>query len=525
MTIETLHGEDPVSHAMRVYLSHSYRDEAINQHFRSCFEEEDVPLGVDQKTDIWCVAKLERSLGALNGFVSIIPRRVSEEDPGAYSAYIGQELNMARRARVPRLLFVDEAVHRQHRLEFPEDALTFRPEALDELRSTHIKAIRSFSTTMETTHRPHRSARQGEAAVFVGKGRNDRGALRDVEELLSRAGYSVTHPLGRDPEYGLNDIRMLEGLWRAELCVFMLGQRLSEVHVALAMAHAECIPSLRLQFDPSSTDCSPTLSGVIRWSSRDAMLVELQRQIDSYKQGLVKPTRDTSLMAWHPRDEQRWNVRDRAGLIDHVHPEHVFVRDEVSRSATVLGRPVGRTRGREDGFELFEALYGGIQRHRFAYEIEPVTADPEVQAIRSPSNVASHRSATCIDLACLFSALLEAAGQQPIIVVIDGPGFSHALAGYRVMGEPATDVKGLGDLRGAVARHDAELFEVTGAVESDAPVTAEELEGRREKLLSVLDARAAAERMLRRNDITIRHFIDVRAMRADRTLNDEQSNG
>ena len=45
--------------------------------------------------------------------------------------YIGRELNLARRARVPRLLFIDEKVLKRHRLEFPEDAVPFNADALD----------------------------------------------------------------------------------------------------------------------------------------------------------------------------------------------------------------------------------------------------------------------------------------------------------------------------------------------------------------------------------------------------------
>ena len=56
------------------------------------------------------MAKLERYLNEATGFVSIIPRRASETDLGAYSPYIGQELSLARRSRLPRLLFIDERI-------------------------------------------------------------------------------------------------------------------------------------------------------------------------------------------------------------------------------------------------------------------------------------------------------------------------------------------------------------------------------------------------------------------------------
>jgi len=500
---------------MDVYLSHSYRDDAINGYFRRYFEEEEISLGVDQKTDVWCAAKLERYANEIAGVVSIIPRRVSETDPGAYSAYIGQELNMARRSRVPRLLLIDEIVHRHHRLDFPSDAVIFSPDALDGGHSRYIDAIRRFRSTLDTTFRPPKTATKGTAAVIRGPGRMQRDAARDVEELLQRVGYAVTRPLGKDPEHGLNDIRMLEKLWTAEVCVFLFGERLSDAHIALAMAHAHCIPSVRLQYTAGWTDSNPTLSGVIRWGNPADMLVELTRQIESYMQGLVKPTVETSVMKWRPKDDQNWDLRDGAGLVNHVRPEHVVVRDEVNRAAGRLGTAIGRISSREDTCELFRVLYEGFQRHRFAYELEMVSETPGTQAIRSPANIASHRTATCIDIACLFAAMLEAAGQNALIVVFEGDGFSHALAGYRVRDEPPSASIDLDDLRGAIARRDVVLFEVTGALEADSPVGAEFSDDRQDKLLRFLDARGAAERMIRRPDIAIRHYLDIRAQRAE----------
>jgi hypothetical protein len=112
---------------MQVYFSHSYRDVTVNDYFLEHFVDEEIPLRADQKTDVWCVAKLERYLNETTGFVSIIPRRPSEEDTAGYSPYIGQEHNLARRARVPRLFFVDQQVLSRHRLDFPADAIPFDP--------------------------------------------------------------------------------------------------------------------------------------------------------------------------------------------------------------------------------------------------------------------------------------------------------------------------------------------------------------------------------------------------------------
>jgi hypothetical protein len=519
---------------MQVYFSHSYRDVAINGYFLEHFVDEEIPLQADQKTDIWCVAKLERYLSETTGFVSVIPHRPTEQDPGGYSPYIGQELNLARRARVPRLLFVDEQVLSRHRLDFPEDAVPFRPGALDSERVRHSQAISAFGQRLETAYRPSRGPHRNEATVVAGEGTALREAGQDVAEILERADYRVTLLSGRRPGRGLEDIRLLETLWGAELCAFVLGARLSDVHVALAMAHAHGIPSVRLQYDPRATECSPSLSGLIPWRTRDEMLFEFTRQLKSYMEGLVRPVdlalsstaaeaaRSIGTMKWQRRAENLWDISDGQALVSHVHPDHSFVRDEVDRVRSQLNKALGRMDGREGSMEVCTLLYNGLQRHRFGYEIEAATGVARSQVIRTPTQIATHRTATCIDLACLFASLLEAAAQSPLVVVLEGPGFAHALAGYRARGEPAWDNRGIGDLRGALARRDAVLFEATGAAEAEAPVGAETAEERVGKLLGFMDATAAAARMLEQPDVRLKHFVDIRALRArlveDRTL-------
>lgn len=515
---------------MQVYFSHSYRDVNVNSYFIDRLVEEEIPLRADQKSDVWCVAKLERYMGETTGFLSVIPRRATEKDAAAYSLYIGHELSLARRARVPRLLFVDEEVFKRHRLEFPEDAVTFRPDDLDAGKVRHSERIRAFRQSLETAYRPVRAAKPKQSTVVAGEGRALRSAAQDVAEILRREGYRVTPVAGRRPGRGLEDIRLLEMLWEADLCVFLLGERLSDAHVALAMAHSHCIPSLRLQYDSTATDTNPSLSGVIRWSALDDMLVEFDGQLTSYQAGLVQPVEmalsSTSRAAVESlgtmqrrrplRQEDIWDIGDGPALIAHVHPDHTLVRDEVDRVRAQLNKALGLVEGREGSMEICALLYEGVQRHGYGYEIEQPTGIPGTQVIRSPAQIAAHATATCIDVACLFASLLEAAGQNPLVVVLEGPGFSHALAGYRVRGEPTWDNRGIGDLRGAVARRDAVFFEATGAVSSDRPVGAESAEERHTKVLSFGDAREAGRRMLMKAEVRLKHFVDVRAMRAGR---------
>jgi hypothetical protein len=321
--------------------------------------------------------------------------------------------------------------------------------------------------------------------------------------------------IGKFEDRGLDDIRLLEALWRAELCVFLLGEKMSDTHVALALAHAHCIPSIRLQFDARPGECTAAVSGTVRWHNRDEMLIELERQVSSYRQGLVRPVdaRALSIMQWRPRNDNYWPMQDGAALLHHVRPDQSFVQDEVSRVRQAYGSALGQARGRESTMQICRLAYEGIRRHRFGFEFEPHSPESGVQVIRTPTQVETHRTANCLDLTCLFAGLLEAANQAPILVVIDGPGYAHALVGARAQGEPSWCNPDLGDLRRAVSLGEAVFFEPTGAVEAGSPVAADTESERQDKLLDFMSAKAAASRMIQRSDIRVRHVIDVQTLR------------
>ncbi len=509
---------------MDVYFSHSYRDIAINGYFLGLFVEESIALQADQKTDVWCIAKLERYMRETAGFVSIIPARPTDEDPGGYSPYIGQELLLARRSRVPRLLFVDDRVLARHRLDFPEDAIPFDAESVEVGQAVHALAIRDFGARLETFYRTAAPPFRHQAVVIAGETDALLHAAEDVIELLRRAGFVATQV--RASRHSLDDVRLLERLWASELCVFLFGPELAATHLALAMAHAHSIPAVRLQHETEPSDPSPSVAGLIRWHTHDEMVIEFDRQLRSYLEGLVRPVelarattapaaaRAIGTMKWHARADNEWDVQDGPALVAHVVPEHRFVRDEVARTRAELNRALGGIVDREGSLEVCNVLYDALLRHHFGYEWEALTSVVGVQAIRTPTQIAAHRTATCLDVACLFASLVEASQQAPLLIVLEGDGFAHALAGYRVRNSPAWDNQTIGDLRGAVNLGDAVLVEATGVTEADSPVGAETAAERRGKLLSFSDAQAAATRMLMRADISLRHFVDVAAVRA-----------
>jgi hypothetical protein len=352
-----------------------------------------------------------------------------------------------------------------------------------------------------------------------------RDVMGDVTEILRRQRFRIIPLVSKFADRGLDDIRLLESLWRAELCVFLLSEKMSETHIALALAHAHCIPSIRLQYDRHADECAVSESGTIRWRDRGRMLVELERQVSSYRQGLVRPVeiaqatsgavaaRTISTMVWRPRNDNYWSVQDGPSLLQHVRPDQAFIQDEVNRIRLAYGSPLAQARGREATMQVCRLAYEGVRRHRFGFEFEPSSPEPGIQVIRTPGQMETHRTANCLDLACLFAGLLEAANQAPIIVVVDGPSYAHALVGARARGEPAWRNPGHGDLRRALSFGDAVFFEPTGVVEADKPVAAETELERQDKLLDFMSAKTAAARMIERDDIRVRYVIDVQTLR------------
>ena len=100
------------------------------------------------------------------------------------------------------------------------------------------------------------------------------------------------------------------------------------------------------------------------------------------------------------------------------------------------GSPLAQARSREATMQICRLSYEGIRRHRFGFEFEPLSPQPDVQVIRTPAQIETHRTANCLDIACLFAGILEAVSQAALVVIIDGPGYAHALVGARVPGEP-----------------------------------------------------------------------------------------
>jgi hypothetical protein len=138
-----------------------------------------------------------------------------------------------------------------------------------------------------------------------------------------------------------------------------------------------------------------------------------------------------------------------------------------------------------------------------------------LQAIRTPTDISRAGSATCIDTTCLFASLLKAAGQNPVIALVEisdqGKSRAHSLVGYvPPNGFSLPAQSRIEDLRAALDREDVILLESTGFLESEQPVGAETIEERRnnDKMLDFLTAKQSAERLVK-SDIALRFVADL----------------
>jgi len=252
------------------------------------------------------------------------------------------------------------------------------------------------------------------------------------------------------------------------------------------------------------------------------MVAEFKRQLDSFRQDFVEAIemaqassaveamRSIGTTQWTPGPEHSWDPRDGPGLIRHINPSHPFIRDEVDRVRRMIGKGFVSA-GRAEALDICVYLYNELKRHHIVYELEPQTLASGTQAIRTVTEILGGKAATCIDLACLFAALLKAAAQRPVLAVFEVKEYVHALAGYRAPNSILWDQQpSLGDLRAAVAPEDLILFEATGAAESDQVVAFETVQERcnGEKMLDFLTAKDAATRLIK-SDVRLRYVVDV----------------
>jgi hypothetical protein len=339
-------------------------------------------------------------------------------------------------------------------------------------------------------------------------------ATQAIMQTLVENAYQPRLLRGKQIVDVLSEVSLFEQIAGSELCVFLLDTHVSGVHVALGMAHAHSIPSIRIRYDPKSTSCEPAVgSGLITWSNVADLVTEFKRQIQGFRRGFVEAVdlRAIAKTQWTADRTQLWDPSVPETIIKHLYPSDDFVQDEIGRVRNMMGGSLLPTGSRRNAYEICTRLYNEFKRFHFAYELEPPTVAEGKQAIRSAVEIRLHNAATCIDLACMFGSLLRAANHDPVIILFARAKSAHVLVGYKAPASFLWDEQPeINDLRAAVNIKDIVVFEPTGAVESDSPGGAETEEERRAggKMLDFETAVLAARRFIE-SDAELRYFFTV----------------
>lgn len=149
--------------------------------------------------------------------------------------------------------------------------------------------------------------------------------------------------------------------------------------------------------------------------------------------------------------------------------------DKVLKSASNVLRRAGRSDGidgykaksRQRVWELASAIWSAVCGYRISYAVPPASFELEGQKIRTPVQILDGGVGTCLDMALLFSATLEQAGLNPLVVLTDG----HAFSGVWL--QPQEFAQVLNDdasaLRKRIELQELLVFETTLATQSPAP--------------------------------------------------------
>ena len=88
---------------------------------------------------------------------------------------------------------------------------------------------------------------------------------------------------------------------------------------------------------------------------------------------------------------------------------------------------------------MVEAIYDALIEADIGYIAPPASYETQGQKVRSPEQLLEHRLATCLDLALLLAACVEAAGLHALVIMIQGHAFMGVWTSDESFAEPATD--------------------------------------------------------------------------------------
>ena len=99
----------------------------------------------------------------------------------------------------------------------------------------------------------------------------------------------------------------------------------------------------------------------------------------------------------------------------------------------------GYARGPNRVQELASAIWSAVQSLDIAYALPPASFEIRGQKVRTPSQIAENRLATCLDLSMLFCAALEQCGLNPILVFKREHAFPGVWLGKEHFGQAVVD--------------------------------------------------------------------------------------
>jgi hypothetical protein len=130
--------------------------------------------------------------------------------------------------------------------------------------------------------------------------------------------------------------------------------------------------------------------------------------------------------------DEWWSLSIRESLAAFVTPRATAIRDLLSDASDLLREQTGSPSmegyqgGAERAMSIAGAIYDAMAARQIRYINPPPSFEGTGQKIRSPHEVLVGRFGTCLDLATVYAAALEAAGLNPVLVLCDG----HAFAGH-----------------------------------------------------------------------------------------------
>jgi hypothetical protein len=177
----------------------------------------------------------------------------------------------------------------------------------------------------------------------------------------------------------------------------------------------------------------PALTSILSRSIDEAVRTTVYVRVSIGDEILHEDTLRTSLL---PPNEWRYSRESCRWLPSFVLPKDpavLGVLDSAYRYLHVLERVSGfdgyqsaRHRPERAVHDQVRAVWSAIQDLGLGYIAPPPTYTPLSQRIRGPSEVVANRRGTCLDLALLFAACLEAIHIYPVLFLTE----NHAFAGF-----------------------------------------------------------------------------------------------